>query len=90
MAIVLLAVMAVNVNIRMYNFDDVHCTFLYHHFCTFLEYHLHHGKCPSYKQYKKDMATLKADSLLKSEPYIYIRSNVNKIRRKMGKPDYAV
>ncbi len=42
------------------------------------------------KQYKKDMATLKADSLLKSEPYIYIRSNVNKIRRKMGKPDYVV
>ena len=39
---------------------------------------------------KKDMATLKAEGLLKSEPYIYIRSNVNKIRRKMGKPDYAV
>lgn len=36
------------------------------------------------------MAILKADGLLKSEPYIYIRSNVNKIRRKMGKPDYAV
>lgn len=36
------------------------------------------------------MATLKAAGLLKSEPYIYIRSNVNKIRRKMGKPDYAV
>lgn len=49
-----------------------------------------HGKCPSYKQYKKDMATLKEDSLLKSEPYIYIRSNINKIRRKIGKPDYAV
>jgi hypothetical protein len=49
-----------------------------------------HGKCESYKQYKKDMATLKAAGLLKSEPYIYIRSNVNKIRRKMGKPDYAV
>ena len=49
-----------------------------------------HGTCESCKQYKKDMATLKAAGLLKSEPYIYIRSNVNKIRRKMGKPDYAV
>lgn len=49
-----------------------------------------HGKCERYKQYKKDMAILKAAGLLRSEPYIYIRSNVNKIRRKMGKPDYAV